>query len=173
MQRVQHAAIETHSAIAWLDQDGVFNVRSSTQVPFLTRNELARVFARDPAHVRVYCERVGGGFGGKQEMLTEDIVALAVLKTGRPVKLELTREEQFTATTTRHPMVIAVKAGARRDGTLTALQMRIVSDTGAYGNHGTAVLHHACGETIGVYRCPHKKIDGHAVYTNNVPAGAF
>jgi len=172
-QRVQHAALETHCAIAWRDTDGVLNVRSSTQVPFLTRRALCDLFDLDPAKVRVFCERVGGGFGGKQEMLTEDIVVLAALKTGRPVKLELTREEQFIATTTRHPMKIAVKAGARKDGTLTALQMRVVSNTGAYGNHGAAVLYHACGESIGVYRCPNKKIDGYAVYTNNVPAGAF
>ena len=172
-QRVQHAPLETHCAIAWPDSDGMLNVRSSTQVPFLTRRALCDLFDLDPAKVRVFCERVGGGFGGKQEMLTEDIVVLAALKTGRPIKLELTREEQFIATTTRHPMKITVKAGARKDGTLTALQMRVVSNTGAYGNHGGPVLYHACGESIGVYRCPNKKIDGYAVYTNNVPAGAF
>ena len=79
-------------------------LRSSTQVPFLTRREICRLFALDPAEVRVFCERVGGGFGAKQEMLIEDIVALAALKTGRPVKLEFTREEQFIGATTRHPM---------------------------------------------------------------------
>jgi hypothetical protein len=172
-QRVQHAPLETHAAIAWRDAAGVLNVRSSTQVPFLTRRELCVLFDLHPAQVRVFCERVGGGFGGKQEMLVEDIVALAALRTGCPVKLELTREEQFIATTTRHPMRVTVKAGGRRDGTLTALQMRVVSNTGAYGNHGAAVLHHACGESIGVYRCPNKKVNGYAVYTNNVPAGAF
>jgi CO/xanthine dehydrogenase Mo-binding subunit/aerobic-type carbon monoxide dehydrogenase small subunit (CoxS/CutS family) len=172
-QRVQHVPLETHAAIGWLDADGVLNIRSSTQVPFLTRRELCAVFGLAPAQVRVFCERVGGGFGGKQEMLVEDIVALAVLRTGRPVKLELTREEQFIATTTRHPMHVTVKAGAHRDGTLCALQMRVLSDTGAYGNHAGPVLRHACAESIGVYRCPNKKIDGYAVYTNNVPAGAF
>jgi putative selenate reductase molybdopterin-binding subunit len=89
------------------------------------------------------------------------------------VKLELTREEQFIATTTRHPMKVTVKAGARKDGTLTALQIRVVSNTGAYGNHGPAVLYHSCGESIGVYRCVNKKAEGYAVYTNNLPAGAF
>ncbi len=123
--------------------------------------------------MRVYCERVGGGFGGKQEMLVEDIVALATLRTGRPVKLEFTREEQFTGATYRHPMKIHVKAGVRRDGTLTAIALRIVSNTGAYGNHGAGVLYHACGESIGVYRCANKKVDGYAVYTNTVPSGAF
>ena len=171
--RVQHAHLETHCAIAWLDGQGVLNVRSSTQVPFLTRIELARVFGLDPAKVRVFCERVGGGFGAKQEMLVEDIVVLAALRLGRPVKLEFTREEQFTAATTRHPMRVHVKIGAKRDGTLTAMQMHVVSNTGAYGNHGAPVLEHACGESVSVYRCPNKKIDGYAVYTNTVPAGAF
>src|SRR5262249_7398829 len=90
--------------------------------------------------VHVFCERVGGGFGGKQEVLTEDICALATLKTGRPVKLEFTREEQFIASTTRHPMGVHIKVGARRDGQLTAIQMRVVSNTGAYGNHGGETL---------------------------------
>jgi CO/xanthine dehydrogenase Mo-binding subunit len=172
-QRVQHGHLETHGAVAWLDGDGRLNLRSSTQTPFLTRRALAALFSLDPAGVRVHCERVGGGFGGKQEMLVEDIVALATLRTGRPVKLEYTREEQFTGATFRHPMKIEVKAGVRRDGTLTALAMRVVSNTGAYGNHGAGVLYHACGESIGVYRCPNKKVDGYAVYTNTVPSGAF
>jgi putative selenate reductase molybdopterin-binding subunit len=172
-QRVQHAHLETHGAVAWLDGKGRLNVRSSTQTPFLTRRALCSLFGLDPAAVRVYCDRVGGGFGGKQEMLVEDIVALATLRTGRPVKLEFTREEQFTGATTRHPMKIRIKAGVRRDGTLTAIAMHIVSNTGAYGNHGAGVLHHACGESIGVYRCPNKKVDGYAVYTNTVPSGAF
>jgi putative selenate reductase molybdopterin-binding subunit len=172
-QRVQHCHLETHAAIAWIDPAGRLNVRSSTQTPFLTRRALAALFDLGLDRVRVFCERVGGGFGGKQEMLVEDIVALAALRTGRPVKLELTREEQFIATSTRHPMRVTLKAGTRRDGTLTALALNVVSDTGAYGNHGSAVLRHACGESIGVYRCPNKKVDGYAVYTNTVPSGAF
>ena len=171
--RVQHAHLETLCAIAWVDADGRLNVRSSTQVPFLTRQELARVFGLAEDKVRVFCERVGGGFGAKQEMMVEDIAALAALKTGRPVKIEFTREEQFVAATTRHPMKVSVKIGARRDGTLTAIQMHVISNTGAYGNHGGPVLGHACSESISVYRCPNKKVDGYAVYTNTVPAGAF
>ncbi len=172
-QRVQHAHLETHAAIAWCDGDGRLVVRTSTQVPFLTRRALACVLGLAPDRVRVLCERVGGGFGGKQEMLVEDVVGLAALRTGRPVKLELTREEQFTATTTRHPITVAVKIGARRDGTLTAIAIRAVSNTGAYGNHAGGVLHHGCGESIAVYNIPNKKVDGYAVYTNEVPAGAF
>ena len=172
-QRVQHAHLETHCAIAWTDAEGRLVVRTSTQVPFLTRRALARVLDLPAERVRVLCERVGGGFGGKQEMLVEDVVALAALRTGRPVKLELTREEQFTATTTRHPIAVRVKIGARRDGRLTAIALRAVSNTGAYGNHAGGVLHHGCGESIAVYDIPAKKVDGYAVYTNEVPAGAF
>lgn len=172
-QRVQHAALETHGGLAWVDSDGVLNVRSSTQTPFLTRRALSEIFDLAPDKVRVFCERVGGGFGGKQEMFVEDVLALAALKTGRPVKLELTREEQFIATSTRHPMHVSVKAGADKDGKLTALQLDVLSNTGAYGNHAGPVLFHGCGESIGVYNCPNKKVDAVVAYTNTVPAGAF
>src|SRR5215475_5563722 len=172
-QRVQHAALETHGGLAYIDADGVLTVRSSTQVPFLTRRTLAALLDLPPDKVRVFCERVGGGFGGKQEMFVEDILTLAVLKTGRPVKLEFTREEQFIATSTRHPMRITVKAGADENGRLTALQIDVLSNTGAYGNHGAQVLLHACGECLGVYNCANKKVDAVVAYTNTVPAGAF
>ncbi|MCB7136590.1 molybdopterin-dependent oxidoreductase [Cellulosimicrobium marinum] len=172
-QRVQHAALETHCAIASFDDDGRLVVRSSTQVPFLARRHLARVLDLDPDRVRVHCERVGGGFGGKQEVLTEDVTALAALRLGRPVQLELTRREQFVGTTTRHPFRIRVRAGARRDGTLTALHLDVLTNTGAYGNHGPGVMFHGCGESVAVYRCDNKKVDAHSVYTHTVPAGAF
>jgi CO/xanthine dehydrogenase Mo-binding subunit len=172
-QRVQHAHLETHACVAWTDEQGRLTVRTSTQTPFLTRTALAHVLGLAEDRVRVLCERVGGGFGGKQEMLVEDVAALATLRTGRPVQLELTRSEQFTATTTRHPMRIRVKLGARRDGTLTAIELDVVSNTGAYGNHAPGVLFHGCNESISVYRCPAKRVDGYAVYTNTVPSGAF
>jgi CO/xanthine dehydrogenase Mo-binding subunit len=106
-------------------------------------------------------------------MFVEDILALAALKTGRPVKLELTREEQFIATSTRHPMRVRIKAGADAEGKLTALQLEVLSNTGAYGNHAGPVMFHSLSESIAVYNCPNKKVDGFAVYTNTVPAGAF
>ncbi len=171
--RLQHAHLETHAALGWMAQDGRLTIRSSTQVPFLTRDALATLFDLDPAQVRVVAGRVGGGFGGKQEMLTEDLVALAVLKTGRPVRYEMSRQEQFAATTSRHPMRVGVKLGARRDGTLTAIRMDVVSDTGAYGNHAPGVLHHGTNEVIGLYRCPNKRVDGISVHTHTLPAGAF
>ena len=147
----------------WIDADGVLNVRSSTQVPFLTRRALCATSSTSmPDKVRVFCERVGGGFGGKQEMLVEDIVALAALKTGRPVKLEFTREEQFIATTTRHPMRVhdqgrrRARRHAHRDADATS------SPTPA----PTAITAARCCTTpaarcIGVYRCANKKVDGY------------
>ncbi|MGW3585883.1 molybdopterin-dependent oxidoreductase [Streptomyces rubiginosohelvolus] len=176
-QRVQHASLETHGAVAWYEEgeDGTerLTVRSSTQTPFLTRRALCALFDLELKQVRVLAGRVGGGFGGKQEMLVEDIVALAVMRLRRPVKLEYTRPEQFYGATTRHPFTIRVRAGARADGTLTALQLRVVANTGAYGNHGPAVMFHSVGESMAVYRAPHKKVDAFSVYTNSVPAGAF
>jgi len=173
VQRVQHAHLETHAAVAWTDPDGVLTVRSSTQVPFLTRDALCSLLKLPRARVRVLCERVGGGFGGKQEMLVEDIAAMASLRTGCPVGIELTREEAFIGAFSRHPMRVRVRLGATREGRLTAMLMDVLSDTGAYGNHGPGVLFHGCGESVGVYACADKWIDGVATYTNNPPAGAF
>ncbi|MEV7025778.1 molybdopterin cofactor-binding domain-containing protein, partial [Kitasatospora sp. NPDC093558] len=182
-QRVQHASLETHGCVVYFESGGETEaeetgeerlvVRSSTQVPFLTRRALCDLYDLPMEQVRVVAGRVGGGFGGKQEMLTEDIAVLAALRLHRPVKLEFTRAEQFYGATTRHPFTITVKLGAKADGTLTALQYRVVSNTGAYGNHGPAVMFHSVGEAMGVYRAPHKKVDAYAVYTNGVPAGAF
>lgn len=171
--RVQHAHLETHATITWIDEQQRLNVRTSSQAPFIAKEKICYLFGLHPEQVRVFSERVGGGFGGKQEVLTEDLCTLATLKTGRPVQLEFTREEAFIGATTRHPMTIEVKVGARRDGSLTALQLRIVSNTGAYGNHGGETLYHACSESVALYRCPNKRIDAFAVYTNNVPAGGI
>jgi CO/xanthine dehydrogenase Mo-binding subunit/aerobic-type carbon monoxide dehydrogenase small subunit (CoxS/CutS family) len=171
-QRVQHAALETHAATGWLDETGCLTLRSSTQTPFLTRRALCDLFDLPLDRVRVLCERVGGGFGGKQEMLVEDIVALAVLRTGRPVRLEFTREEQFVGAPSRHPMRVTMTLGAKHDGTLTAILMRVVSNAGAYGNHSIGVLFHGC-ESIAAYRCANRRVEGYAVYTNTLPSGAF
>ncbi|MGZ4650314.1 MAG: molybdopterin-dependent oxidoreductase [Kineosporiaceae bacterium] len=170
--RVQHVHLETHATVGWLEGDRLV-LRTSTQTPFLTRDALCQLFDLPRERVRVHTGRIGGGFGGKQEMLTEDVVALAVLRLGRPVQLEFTREEEFVAATTRHPMTISVRAGASRDGKLTALQLRTLSDTGAYGNHSRGVLYHSSNEAISLYRCPNKRVDASAVYTNTVPAGAL
>lgn len=180
--RVNQAAMETHATRAWLDaplaEGGRLVVRSSSQVPFLVRDELAHVLGLEPTQVRVTTGRVGGGFGGKQEMLVEDLVALAVLRLAergvhRPVQWELTREQQFTLVPGRHPFRVEVELGADADGVLTAMRLDVLSDTGAYGNHAIGVLFHGCHESVALYRCANKRVDAEAVYTHTVPAGAF
>ncbi|MCU1438165.1 MAG: xdhA [Naasia sp.] len=172
-QRVSHAQLETHGSIGWLDDDGRLVIRTSTQVPFLVRDELCTLLGLPRERVRVFTARVGGGFGGKQEMFTEDLVAFAVLRLGRPVAWELSRAEEFTRTSVRHPMRVGVTLAATRDGRLTAMKVEVLSDTGAYGNHSRGVLFHGCAESISLYRSPVKRVDAEVVYTNNVPSGAF
>ncbi|NYD71935.1 molybdopterin-dependent oxidoreductase [Herbiconiux flava] len=171
--RVSHAALETHGSVGWLDEDGRLVVRTSSQVPFLVRDELAYIFGLEQDRVRVFTARVGGGFGGKQEILTEDVVSAAVLKTGLPVQFEFTRNDEFTIAPCRHPMRVSVELAAEVDGTLTAIAVDVLSDTGAYGNHGPGVMFHSVGETVSLYNAPNKKVDAEVVYTNNIPSGAF
>jgi putative selenate reductase molybdopterin-binding subunit len=171
--RQQHVHLETHTAISYLTEDGRLHLRTSTQTPFLTKAKLAYLLGLPPAKVHVYTERVGGGFGAKQEVLCEELCAFATLDLRRPVKWEFTRSEQFIGATTRHPYKMRVKLGAKYDGTLTAMYLRAVTNTGAYGNHGGEVLGHSLNESIALYRCPNKKADGYSVYTNTVPSGAF
>ncbi|WP_418277459.1 molybdopterin-dependent oxidoreductase [Isoptericola jiangsuensis] len=171
--RVAHAQLETHGAIGWLDDDGRLVLRSSTQVPFLARNELAHLFDLPRDRVRVHAARLGGGFGGKQELFVEDLVALAVLRTGRPVAYEFARTDEFRRAALRHPFRVAVSLGADPDGRLTAMKVDVLSNTGAYGNHGIGVMFHSVAESINVYNCPVKRVDAEVVYTNTVPSGAF
>ncbi|MCU1413719.1 MAG: aldehyde oxidase [Microbacteriaceae bacterium] len=172
-QRVSHAALETHATRGWLDADGRLVLRTSSQVPYLVRDELCHIFDLSPDAVRVFTARVGGGFGGKQELVTEDLVTLAVLKTGRAVQYEFTREDEFTVASPRHPMTVSVTLGATADGVLTAMAVDELMDTGAYGNHGIGVMFHSVHESISVYRCANKRVDAESVYTNNLPSGAF
>ncbi|MGN8048810.1 molybdopterin-dependent oxidoreductase [Curtobacterium sp. 22159] len=171
--RVSHAALETHATRGRIDEDGRLVLRTATQVPFLVRDEIAHVFGLDPERVRVVAKRVGGGFGGKQELLTEDLVTLAVLRTGRSVQYEFSRRDEFTIAPARHPMRVRVRLGATADGVLTALHVDQTMDTGAYGNHGIGVMYHSVSESVAVYRCANKRVDAESVYTNNLPSGAF
>ncbi|WNM23691.1 molybdopterin-dependent oxidoreductase [Demequina capsici] len=171
--RVSHAQLETHGSIGWIDDLGRLTLRTSSQVPFLVRDELAVVLGRSPESVRVFTARVGGGFGGKQEIFTEDIVALAVLRTGRPVAYEMTRTEEFVRTATRHPFRVTATLGADASGLLTAMDIQVLSNTGAYGNHAIGVMFHGCAESLEAYRSPAKRLDAEVVYTNTTPAGAF
>jgi putative selenate reductase molybdopterin-binding subunit len=171
--RVQHSHLETHGSIAWTGEDGRMHVRTSTQAPFIAKQKLCHIFDLKPMKLHVFTERVGGGFGGKQEMLSEDLCVLATMKLGRPVKWEFTREEQFIGASTRHQMTTHVKLGAKSDGKLTAIEIRVVSNTGAYGGHGSETLGASLGSPMSAYVCANKKAQGFAVYTNMVPAGGF
>lgn len=169
--RVQHAHLETHGSIAWME-DGRLHVRTSSQSPSVAKLKLAHLFGLRPDQLRVFCTRVGGGFGGKQEVISEDLAALATLDTGRPVSFEYTRAEEFTTASPRHPMRVTVTLGAMADGTLTAIGFHNISNTGAYGNHGGETLF-AGAAAVAQYRCPNKKFDAYSVYTNTVPSGAL
>ncbi len=172
--RVQHVHLETHGSIAWKGDDGRWHVRTSSQGPFPTRTKLAYLMGVPAREIHVFTERVGGGFGGKQEMVSEDLPLFATMKLdGRPVKWEWTREEEFIGATTRHQMTTKVKIGAKKDGTLTALDVHVVSNTGAYGNHASETLAAAMASPFAAYRCDNKKGVGHVVYTNMIPGGGF
>ncbi|MEU6479117.1 molybdopterin cofactor-binding domain-containing protein [Streptomyces sp. NPDC047017] len=172
-QRVSHMQLETHGSLGWLDDDGRLVIRTSSQVPFLTRRTLCRLLDLPEDSVRVFTKRVGGGFGGKQEMFSEDIIALVVLRTGKPAMYEMSRNDEFARTSVRHPFRVRVTLGAERSGRLTAIKLRVLADTGAYGNHAPGVLFHGCAESISLYNAPVKRVDAESVYTNNVPSGAF
>jgi CO/xanthine dehydrogenase Mo-binding subunit/aerobic-type carbon monoxide dehydrogenase small subunit (CoxS/CutS family) len=172
-QRVQHAHLETHGCTGWRDERGRLVIRTSSQVPFLVRDELCHVFGLAREDVHVFTRRVGGGFGAKQEMLTEDLVALAVLRLGRPVRYDFSRSDEFVAAPCRHPFRVDVTVAAGPDAVLTALAIDVLVDAGAYGNHSAGVMFHGCGESMSVYRCANKRVDAQAVYTNHIPSGAF
>src|SRR4030095_15099416 len=155
--RVQHAHLETHGTICWRGEDGRLHVRTSSQAPFIVQQKLSHIFGLRARDLHVFTERVGGGFGGRQEMLSEDLCLLATLKTGRPVKWEFTREEQFIGASTRHQMTTRVKLGARRDGTLTAIEVQVTSNTGGYGGHASETLAASLGSPLTSYRCANKK----------------
>ncbi len=170
---VQHAHLEPHVSTSWLEADGSLVVRSSTQVPFHCQRVLAEITGIPRERIRVIKGKIGGGFGNKQEILTEPLCALATLKTGRPVQWELTRSEEFTATNSRHAMQIHVKTGVKSDGSLIAQEITAYGNAGAYGNHSQTVVFLAGYVPLGLYRCPHKRFEGFAVYTNSMPGGAF
>ncbi len=126
--RAAHAHLETHGSITWIDDNGVLNVRTSTQSPFIARQKLGFLFDIQDNDLRIFAKRLGGAFGGKQEALSEPLCCLATLDLNRPVQWEFTREEEFIGGATRHPMNITVKLGAKADGTLTAMHMDVLGD---------------------------------------------
>ncbi len=171
--QVQQAAIEPHVVITYWDEDDRLVIRTATQVPFHVRRMIAPLVGLPVKRIRVIKPRIGGGFGGKQEMLIEDLCAHLTLATGRPVRFEYTRELEFTSSRSRHPQKITYRAGVMQDGRLHALEMRIVEDTGAYGTHGLTVCSVSANRGLSLYRCPNMRLDAKVVYTNKPVPGAF
>ena len=173
VHQVQQVPIEPHIAIAWLDEDERLTIRTSTQVPFHARRMVAPLLGLTVKDIRVIKPRIGGGFGAKQEMLIEDIVGHLALATKRPVRLELSREEEFVSSRTRHPQTITYRTGVKNDGTLTAQEFTIIGNTGPYGTHGFTVQNVTGLRGLSSYNCPAKKFDCKVVYTNIPVPGAY
>ncbi|MEJ5247999.1 molybdopterin-dependent oxidoreductase [Caldilinea sp.] len=173
VHQVQQASIEPHVVVTYWDEDERLVIRTSTQVPFHVRRMIAPLIGLPVKRIRVIKPRIGGGFGGKQEMLIEDLCAHLTIATGRPVRFEYTRAQEFTSARSRHPMVITFRAGVMRDGTLHALDMHTVSNTGAYGTHGLTVCSVAGLRGLATYRCNNLRFDAQVVYTNIPTPGAF
>jgi len=171
--RQQHCPLEPHVTIAWLDADGRLVIRSSTQVPYHARRQCAMILQIPVSRIHVIKPRIGGGFGGKQEMLLEDICGALTLAARRPVKIEYTREEEFYMARSRHPQILRMKMGAMRDGTIVASQLTVLATTGAYGSHSTTVQGNTGSKVLPLYRAPHMRFECHVVYTNAPVAGAF
>ncbi len=172
-QRQQHAMLEPHIVIAWLDGDERLNIRSSTQIPFHVRRQVARILQLPVGRVHVVKPRIGGGFGGKQEMVIDDICGALALASRRPVKLEYTREEEFIMGRTRHPQILRLRMGVTKDGTMVAHHMTVLAATGAYGSHCTTVQGNTGSKVLPLYRAPNLKFDCEVVYTTTPVAGAF
>ena len=178
--KVQQAHIEPHVCVTYWDEDDRLVIRTSTQVPFHVRRMLAPVLNLPVKRIRVIKPRIGGGFGGKQEVLMEDVPAHLTIATKRPVIYEYTREEEFTGARSRHPMKIKMKTGVKRDGTITANSMYALSDTGAYGCHALTVTGNTGHKAMALYvgdgeyrKSPNIRFYADVVYTNTPPAGAF
>jgi putative selenate reductase molybdopterin-binding subunit len=178
--KVQQVSIEPHVCITYWDEDDRLVIRTSTQVPFHVRRMLAPVLNLPVKRIRVVKPRIGGGFGGKQEVLMEDVPAHLTIATKRPVLYEYTREEEFVAARSRHPMRVKMKTGVKRDGTITANAMYALSDTGAYGCHALTVTGNTGHKAMALYvgdgeyrKSPNIQFYADVVYTNTPPAGAF
>jgi putative selenate reductase molybdopterin-binding subunit len=178
--RVQQTPLEPFVCITYWDENDRLVIRTSTQVPFHARRILAPVLGLPVKRIRVIKPRIGGGFGNKQEVMIEDICAHLTIATGRPVKLEYTREEQFMASTSRHPMIVKMRTGVMNDGRIAANEMIALSDTGAYGGHANTVTGNTGHKAMALYPA-NKGPDGrsnirfHAdiVYTNTPTSGAY
>lgn len=172
--RNHHAALETHSLIAQFEKEGNLQVWVSNQSPYVLQRALSEQFKLPRNKVRVTIPTLGGGFGGKIYPSIEPIaVALAQRTKGRPVRLALDREKDFTSSVTNHGAKVKIKTGVKRDGTLIARQLITYWDTGAYADCGPLVSRNSGFTSAGPYRIENVQIDAYAVYTNLPVASAF
>jgi CO/xanthine dehydrogenase Mo-binding subunit len=170
-QHVEHAYLEPEAGVGWVE-NGVLTLRVSTQV-IEHAVTIARILQVPQSKVRVIAAYMGGGFGGKEDMTVEPYLALLVWHTRRPVRMIWDRQESLVGSTKRHPFIMRYRTGANSDGTLTAQQVEILGDAGAYPNLSPRVLFAAAACACGPYRVPNASITSSAVFTNNVPSSAF
>lgn len=168
-----HAMMETYRASSYIDYQGRLVITSSTQVPFHVKRHLARALEISSSKIKVIKPRVGGGFGGKQTVVAEIYSAFATLKTGKPTKIIFSRKEANVCSTTRHQMKIGVKIGSDKSGNIKAIQLNVLSNTGAYGDHASTVTPLVAFKTFPLYKTIPMKIEATIVYTNMMVAGAF
>lgn len=172
-QCVEHAYLEPESALAEIDAGGKMTVWTGSQGSHVMRSEIARALGYPEDKVRVIATATGGAFGGKVEPVIQIHAALGALKTGRPVKMTVTRRESIMKSTKRHPEKIYMKHGATRDGRLVAVEARIVADTGPYASLGIPVVSQSAAVAAGPYKVSNVHADAVGVYTNNAVGGAF
>ena len=167
-----HLPLEQHAAVAALDPDGRLTLWSSTQTPHYVHRELARALDLPAHRIRVIATPNGGGFGGKSDVMNHEIVvAKAALVTGRPVKITLTREEVFYAHRGRHPVLMRLKTGVQRDGTIVAMDLETLLDGGAYGSYGAAsTLYTGQLQTV-TYHVPRYRFRACRTFTNKPACG--
>ena len=170
--QVQCTPLEPHVCFAKMEKDRLV-IHASTQVPWHLRRIVGLVCGISENNIHVIKEHVGGGYGSKQDILVEDLTAYAAWLTGRAVYYRNTREEEFIANSTRHPMRVNVKIGGKKDGTITAIQMDVRANTGPYGNHCLTVPMNSCSKTLPLFKVPNMKFQVITYYTNTPPAGAY
>ena len=170
--QIQCTPLETHRVFTKMEGTRLV-IHASTQVPWHLRRIVARVLGIKENRIRVVKERIGGGYGSKQDILLEELAAYFTWETGKSVYYYYSREEEFFASTTRFPMKIGVKLGAKKDGTLTAVQMKVRADSGAYGNHCLTVPMNACSKSLPLFLCENFHFDVTTYYTNRPPSGAY
>jgi CO/xanthine dehydrogenase Mo-binding subunit len=169
----EHAYLQPEAGLGYIDEEGRVTVIVAGQWVHEDRQQIAHALGLPEERVRVVYPAIGGAFGGREDMSIQIVLALAAMKVGRPVKIIWSREESIIGHHKRHPMTIRARWGATRDGKLVAAEAMIVADAGAYAYTSTKVLGNAHLMVCGPYEIPNAKVDTYAVYTNNVPCGAF